>query len=151
MARKLRLYAAPTDNGWRIIKRVAFELGEAMVAADAATRVFDEFNKHVGYKLVDPQTHEASLPERTSSASITARESLASAGVCGKSVTKAMREEQRVTRVHSQSGKKLPAEDFIELAQEKVATQTVSANFAEQADGRSGDRAPRVYPKAVKW
>jgi len=103
--------------------------------------LWDEFGRFQGYLLVEalPPTDEK-LPSLISSASISANEVLANAGVLGRSRTASLSEEDRITRRHPKTGRPMPAEDFVERAQEKVRLWT------QPAPGR-GDRAVRVYPK----
>jgi hypothetical protein len=122
MARDFPVYSADTTLGWRVVIRITREQGERMVEQGSAYRVEDSFGKHIGYqKAGAPQVSDKALPSLASSASITARESEANAGVCGESLTENMREDKRVNRLHSRTGKVLPAEDMVERARAKVA------------------------------
>lgn len=71
------------------------------------------------------------------------------AGLMGRSRTARMRETERIGRQHPKSGRLLPEEDFVERTEVLVHDiYPQSANFA-MVDGRFGDRAVRVYPKAA--
>ena len=143
MARKFPLYSNYTALGWRVVKQISFDVGEASVSAGALVQVFDSLGAHHGYQLAD-NSPDKSIPSGSSSGALTAWESAANAGLYGISATKNLREEQRVQRKDRQTNQALPAEDFIELAEAKVRMQTCSAN-------RDGDKAPRVYPGAVEF
>jgi hypothetical protein len=141
MARDFPVYSADTTLGWRVARRISYQRGETMVSAGRMHRVEDQFGRHIGYQMGGrKQPSDNDLPSLASSASITAHECEANAGVLGKSVTATMSEHKRVHRLHPRSGKLLPAEDFIERAQGKVAAYIATAN-------RDGDRAVRIYPK----
>jgi hypothetical protein len=143
MARKFPLYSNYTALGWRVVKRISFDVGEASVSVGALVHVFDSFGAHHGYQLAD-DSPDKSVPSDSSNGALTEWESAANAGLFGISATKNLREEQRVQRKDPKTHKVLPAEDFIELAEAKVRMQTCSAN-------RDGDKAPRVYPRAVEF
>lgn len=144
MAREYLLYGSNTTLGWNVVRRISFERGETLTRLHKVHRVYDDFGAHAGYQMVDEtKLYDTLLPSREgSSAAITARESEANSGVCGESATADLPERKRIHRLHTVTGKLLPAEDFIERAQCKVAMQTSTANH----DSR-GDRAVRAYPK----
>jgi hypothetical protein len=142
MADAFPLYSSYTALGWRKVKYIDFAGAEAAVATGALVRVYDGLGAHHGYQLVD-NPGITWIPSEDSTAAITARESAANAGLCGASATEHLPEEKRLHREDRHTHKPLPAEDFIELAQAKVRLQTCSVN-------KGGDKATRVYPKAVE-
>ena len=95
-----------------------------MVERGTAERVYDSIYGHIGFRLVQPQPKtDNALPTIETATVITEDESLTNAGAHfrhGRSRTKGMREDLRLSRVHSRSGKMLPAEDFVERATEKI-------------------------------
>ena len=136
------LYSNDISRGWRVVKDITFNKGEQAVVDGALHHVFDGLGRFAGYQLVD-DSYEQMLPSEESTCSISTRESAANAGLLGRSATEYLREEQRLARKARYTERKLPPEDFIERAKAKVRLQTSSAN-------NDGDKALRVYPKAVK-
>lgn len=133
------LFSADVSAGWRVIQRVSFAYGEHRCALGEFRRVYDEFRRHVGYQSVE-QRYDSTTGSDMSRAALAAPEMKANAGLMGRSRTKGLSGPDREGRVHPKSGRLLPAEDFIERAQELVKQYPHSAN-------RGGDRAVRVYPK----
>ena len=136
-----QLFSSDVALGWRVIRRVAFAYGEQRCARGEFRRVYDEFRNHIGYQPV--QRQDATVNSDPSRAALGVPEMKANAGLMGRSRTKGLRPEDRVGRVHPKSGRLLPAEDFVERAQELVKLYPRSANF------RTGDRAVRVYPRGA--
>ena len=134
------LYSPTTALNWRRTQIVTLVEGDKLVAEGKARRRFDSWGRHDGYELIESKPTDEKLPSLVSSASISTNEVLANAGVLGRSRTANLSEEDRITRRHPKTGRPMPAEDFVERAQEKVRLWT------QPAPGR-GDRAVRVYPK----
>lgn len=120
---RLMLYGAHTTLGWRIVRSIQFEEGERRVACGAFRRVHDSVTgKLLGYQVVG--TAEArgdrDLPSMASPAAISAREMQANAGELGRSRTRGLAEEDRLSRRDQKNGRLLPAEDFVERTVAKI-------------------------------
>lgn len=121
-SRAFLLFNPNTTLGWSVARRIGVDRGEAMVDAGTAIRVNDGMGKHIGYQLRpdnEPRRFAASVQ---SSICITKSELEAAVGLMGKSATRGLSEEDRLSRVHPLTKKALPAEDFIERAEVKVAS-----------------------------
>ena len=141
----LFLYVEDAVLGLRRMRPILFEDGERAVERRQFDHVRDDNHKLIGYVSCDGRKRPQPEPKssnRTDPAAITANESRAYAGLMGKSRTVGLCEDQRKARVHSNTGRVMPAEDFVERAQNKVNSFAASANF------RTGDRAVRVYPRS---
>lgn len=113
------LYDGDTTLGWRVTRAIPVERGERMVAQGVARAVVDEFGRMLGYQWAKPR--ETVAPESAPSpVSLTARAMQANAGAMGESRTATMGERRKTERVHPRSGRRLPPEDYVERARNKV-------------------------------
>lgn len=116
------LFNPHSTLGWSVARRIGFERGEKMVSSGAAIHVNDEMGNHIGYKLRSAEESRNPVVKISGATSLTITrfESMANAGLCGRSVTATMTEEQKLARVHPLTNKLLAPEDEIELAHAKV-------------------------------
>ncbi len=135
----LVLFSPNTTLGWRVNRRIGYKRGEEMVDSGAAVHVVNELGQHIGYKLRSSEESRNPVVKVSGATSLTITrfESMANAGLMGRSVTARMTEEQKLARVHPLTRKLLAPEDEIELAQEKVK------RYCEIGDMK----APRVGTK----
>lgn len=144
---QLHVFSQWTNLGWRHTRVIDMAEGEAKVRRGVFRHVHDEHGKLVGYQpvvnVMPPDTEKSSDVSR---AALGRAESRANAGLMGASRTARLHEPEKLSRVDQRTGKPLPAEDFVERVQILMQAYLESANFAI-VNGRSGDRAVRVYPK----
>jgi hypothetical protein len=133
------LYAADTSKGWRVNKRISFVDGERGVDRGAFVRVYDDFDKHVGYQLTAGRIVDYDVKPQGAHGALSLSEMHANAGVDGRSRTIHLSEDDRLERVRFG----LHPEDSVERAIKKVKV------YERPAPGR-GDRAIRVYPKETQ-
>ena len=103
--------------------RVSASKGEDMVALGIWREVYDEQNNHIGFQIMPGRQSEQVKLSMQSSSGLVARDIVLNAGAVfkgGKSRTAGMAEDQRVNRIHRQTGKVLPPEDAVEQVQAKV-------------------------------
>jgi hypothetical protein len=146
--KRFYVYHPNTSLGWRIVRRVAFAEGEGNVSDGRWRQIFNDAGLHIGYQPIAESSRQSStlVASRVDPTSLTARESNINAGTAfrgGHSRTAHLPERLRESRIHSLTGKVLPAEDAVERVTAKITAYENSANAG-------GDRAVRVYPKAVK-
>lgn len=114
--------AAVGEDRMAVARRISRDDGERGVSRGAMAREYDSCGQHVGYRMVERTDHD--LPSGSQSGAITASEMELYAGRRfrgGRSRTKRMSEERRLTRVDAVTGKKLPPEDDVERVEAKVA------------------------------
>jgi len=148
----LNLYSADIALGWRVIRTVRQCQGAKKVQLGEWRMVLNELGEHIGYQVLANFRTDRDLPSGASSTSITVTEILLNALTIfrdGRSRTKGLSEEKRITRHRHIDGKALPPEDAVERAQAKVAAWPRPASHVIPGDQDSpmGDRAVRVYPK----
>lgn len=143
------LYSADMSAGWRVIQRVSYAYGEHRCKLGEFRRIFDQFNRLVGYQAVAPK-QDATNESGRSPAALGVMEMQANAGVLGRSRTAGMREPDRIARHDPKSGHLLPEEDFIERTRALVKAYPHSANFHDMKKRGTSDRAVRVYPKETQ-
>jgi hypothetical protein len=135
---------AEHQHGLRPIGRTSRERGDGMVAGGSAIELFDEAGRFAGYQVIEKEQPKDETPNYVTVAWISPQEVFANAGLFGISLTLNLSEEERLSRYDTRASasskgmhRLLPAEDFIERAQAKVALWP-----------EIGDRqAPRVSPK----
>lgn len=147
------LYPADTTLGWRVIRRVTLACGTYKAISGQWREVHDEHGNHWGYQVVANFKTDAELPSGASSSSITVREMELNAFTVlkyGKSQTAGMSEDDRISRRHYKSGRKLAPEDAVERAVAKVRQWPFPASRVDDGSGAAvfGDRAVRAYPRA---
>lgn len=113
------LYPAETSLGWRVIRQVSRAEAAEKLGRGEWREVYDEHGNFRGCQALISFKKDEDLPSRRTAPSITVKECLLNAGLCGKSRTAGMTEEQRISR-KSPFGRPLPPEDAIERAQAKV-------------------------------
>jgi hypothetical protein len=122
-SRRLPLYAAETLLGWRVIRWISRIKGSDMVAQGFARDVHDEQFNHIGFQLMPTRQMEQQQLSMHTSTGLVPRDVMLNAGTQfkhGKSRTAGMTEDQRLHRTHPTTGKLLPPEDAVELAQARV-------------------------------
>ena len=122
-SKRFPVYAAETLLGWRVMRYVLFVRGEDMVAAGKWREVYDEQNNHIGFQEMPGRQRDEQKLSMQSSTGLVAHDIVLNAGRAfkgGKSRTVGLTEDQRLNRVHGQTGKPLPPEDAVELVEAKV-------------------------------
>jgi hypothetical protein len=97
--------------------------GSDMVAQGFARDVHDEQFNHIGFQLMPTRQMEQQQLSMHTSTGLVPRDVMLNAGTQfkhGKSRTAGMTEDQRLHRTHPTTGKLLPPEDAVELAQARV-------------------------------
>lgn len=144
---QLHVFSQWTNLGWRHTRVIDMAEGEAKVRRGVFRHVHDVHGKLIGYQpLVQVASQESATSSDSSRAALGRGEMRANAGLMGASRTRHLQEIDKLSRVDQRTGKPLPAEDFVERVQILMQTYPESANYAK-VNGRSGDRAVRVYPK----
>jgi hypothetical protein len=143
---RLLLYFPNTTLGWRVIRTIERREGQRGVERGAFRELIDDNTGNlIGFQLISSSEQRGDLdfPSLPSSAAISTREMRVNAGLCGRSRTAGLTEEQRLELAAArdpETGEYRTPEDEIERIQRKV-------EFYPFVGATQGDIL-RVWPRA---